>query len=605
VVVAAENVPNLEIHDNRIHCGLLGIMGRYQSMAGTYSLDIHDNRFDHLGMGALAMSDDSSGSVEFRDNSIRTTAIGAGAIGMAGDGALSTMDLDMTGNDIGPGGLETLGSLLINTNGIVNILVGSFLGGPLDPSITAALDGIPPESPSLLGLAGVGISETGTMDLNAYIADNEISDNLLGIALGGYGMGARVDDAVIEDNVVIGGGTDALLEYVHEDLLTVPYDREEPFEVSMAGITALGLEYASMQNLTIRDNVIANELLGVAVAGVGDARMDNAAITGNSITDSGAGIFALAEGGTHMNDLAITGNSIDNSGLGEVFDIVTDHIPTSSVPPEFRPFWDLDVPDYGLAGIVAGGNLIYADDDTEMNNLLISDNLVRDNVLGMGIIGGPDMEMNSGTIAGNTIENSFAAMGLLFSDTEASDWTVTANSIDPVFAGMILLSDSALLDNMHITDNVLDESTVGMFFGMFDDTVARNVLIEDNIIDGGTDPDQIAFLSELLEAADLDDDLEEVLGMDEAGLQFPQDLPATGGYAGFVGMIDGADEVSVSLLNNEVSDNAVGLFLQSDNNSPDAQIDVFNNTGSGPFILSGTDYSESHGGNAPPLIIMP
>ncbi|MFW5871123.1 MAG: inverse autotransporter beta domain-containing protein [Verrucomicrobiota bacterium] len=603
-VIAAQNVENLEIHHNRIHCGLLGIMSSYISMPGTYSLNIHDNTFDHLGMGTLAMSDDSNGSVEFRDNMITTTAIGAGALGISGGSSANTMDLAMTGNEIGGGGLSTLGSLVVNTNGIVNNFIEMLLDGPLDPSISTAIGGIPEDSPSLLGLAAAGISEKGNMNMNAYIAGNTISDNLFGMALAGYGMGASVDNAVIEDNVIVGGGTDALLDYVLNDVLSIPHDPDELVDISIAGITVLGLEYASMQNLAIRNNAVDNHLVGVAVAGVGDALMDNAVLSGNTVTDSGLGIFALAEDGAMMNGLTITGNMVDNSGLRQIHDLLTAHIPSSSVDPELVPLWEMEVPDYGGAGILAAGNLFTYDTDTEMNDMVIADNTVRDNLLGIGVIG-RDMEINRGTITGNTIEDNMAAAGLYFEYAEAENWMVTQNNIDTALAGIMLFGNSSGMDNMRIAENVMDRTTVGVLFGLFNDTEAANFVIEDNTITGGIDPTQMELLANIITAAEGKDEIEELLGMDELGQSFPGDLPATGGYAGFVGMLDDADTVSLSLLDNRVTDNAAGIFIDSTNNVPDAQISIFDNISSGPHFIYGDDYTATYSGNIPGVVIIP
>jgi len=260
--------------------------------------------------------------------------------------------------------------------------------------------------------------------------------------------------------------------------------------------------------------------------------------------------------------------------------------------------------DYGLAGIVVDGNLVSGGPDVELKGLTIAGNRLSDHMLGVGVFGS-DVDMSNGSIEGNTIQNSLVGSALYGSYGDFSNWKINNNSIDQVLCGIFAGGYDANMDSFEVSGNMINDSTIGLIFGFGPNTTARNAEVKSNMISGSVEPNQAKLVEIMVGEIGTEDDLEELLGMKELGLQYPNDLPATGGYAGLVGLIDSASDVSLEVSNNQVENNLVGLYIHSEGNAPDAEIDIRNNVSSGPNVLTGSEFNETHSGNTPPLLVNP
>lgn len=472
-VVAASDVQNLTFKNNIVREGLIGLGAEYAGMPD-FNLWVLNNRFEDLGAGVVGYAGESSGSAWIEGNTFNRCGLGAG-LAVAGSGASrSVLNATICNNFFGGGGGDTAVSLLEQM---------------LGPGV------LPPLPQNLPGLGAIAAVAYGESTINGSICYNRIVDNLLGITAVAWGGSQARLGLDIHDNVLDGGGSAALLEAFGVTDVTFNAD------LSLAGITLVGVGDADLTGSHIHNNTISDHLLGIAAAGAGGTVWANGEIDANWIRGSLVGIAAVGAGGaTTMDNLAIHDNWLDGGGSGLAIELLIEEFLGIHVTE------DMGLPDAGAAGILA---LAY--DGAAMNGLQINNNLVEQFGVGIGVAGLDRAVMNGAVVGNNTLNEVLVGIVAAASgpDTQMTGLDIHHNWIsgrylaftadaggtipgsglpaglvapDVGLAGILVAgADGANLSNAVIRNNSLNRMALGI-------TVAAEggARIQDNAVEGNS-----------------------------------------------------------------------------------------------------------------------
>lgn len=497
--VSGGSIESFRIENNYVSDNLIGI-----AAAGLYSADAHNGVM--VGNGLL-------------DNIISVAALGLFGADMS--------DLEINANIIQGGGLvsavENIG-LPINLPagfdpGLVGIAAVALFGSDMS--------GLEIDNNQVYGqLLGIGFAAA-----EADMDDSEVKYNLVNgamIGILGIGVDAEVQDLDIAGNTVQGYGISALASFFDAEAALGGQD------AGLLGIGLVGIDGARMDGFEIRDNAIFDETLGIAVAGIGNAMMSGGEISDNLVGGALAGILGLAVD-SKMNDLLIEDNTVEGAGLPEVLNLV------DALPISIPLLSELELPDWGLAGItVIGAN------SAMMNDFEISGNSVSRNLANIAVVGFNDALMRDGQIADNTLSDHLLGITVAaFNDALLKGLAIEDNrlfgsgldtlnplvaSLDPDLAplqdvglaGITLLAlNGGSLSFANVSDNTINDHLFGVLaVGIGDASVLANLDVVGNVLNNN------AFGISLL---------------------------------GF----DGADLVSIEIVDNTVNDSLVGILASA------------------------------------------
>jgi hypothetical protein len=570
VAVGVNSVENFELAYNRLDNAIIGLGAVYYDMPG-FTANVHDNTFDTLGVGAAVVAVDSQGSLTFHNNTIQNTAVGLVAAAVGIDPLTpAVLNAEITDNSVLGGGLGIMTSPNFSLGGvaiqdILPIDVGSLTG-------IQGIDVLPEDLPSLsaLNVAAITVNGAASAAVNATITGNHITDNILG--LGAVGVGSNASLGVsIQNNVLTGGG-------LSSELIG---DASAAVDLSGIGIWLLGLGGAHLNNAVIANNTITDHALGIGVLGLGQAQMNNGLIANNTISDSLLGVVIAGIGEApsgilvaerplvQMNDWTISGNRISGNGVGQIVDAILPIIPTNIIPQFVNDALQaVAIPDVGIAGILVVGSspdlnvfgvsgitpYFYS---TQMNGYQITGNLVENELLGIGIAGlGSDVGPFTGFVPR--------------SDLSMNDYTISGNTIQNNLLGLVIAGDGFVgMENYEVAQNNLQGNVIGVAALSMDWTDQSGLSIHDNTIVGGNLDDALAALQPLADT-NIIDDIDIV-----NALKLP--LPDTGAI-GVLVLNAGADTYDVSIANNAISKNLVGVLVAGMWEADMDGLDIANNT---------------------------
>jgi hypothetical protein len=292
---------------------LLTVSGNHQS--GVFNIT-DDPRVQVVAISGLTIADGTGVVVNGQD-------VGGG---IYNDHAqLTVSDCTITGNAVDGvgfgGGIDSLGTLVLNSSTVSDNISGGFgggisSGGPLGgPNV----GGVVTINSSLIADNQASLESGGGLYLlgPATITDSTISGNSAGAQGGGIFINVPLQTTtlvtlsrcVLEGNSGVGGGL------MNLDAAVVVANSTVSGNTATAFGAAGGLENAlSAARMSITDSVIADNT-GSGVVNNGQMTMSGSTISGNSSTSSGGGL-QVGYGNVTLVNSTISGNTAATSGGG-------------------------------------------------------------------------------------------------------------------------------------------------------------------------------------------------------------------------------------------------------------------------------------------------
>jgi hypothetical protein len=473
-----------------------------------------------LGIGAVAVGDMAvMNNTVIADNLVRDYLIGIGAAAGGGasmDGAVVSGNL-MQNNLAGILGVAVSDASMQDMRIADNIVIGAPGLGSVNPLLQdfgLTLLGPDPVQLPEIGLAGIGLLGIGDANTDGFtITGNSVNDHLLGIGVAavydteardGVINGNRLTDNLlgiaglslyggnlsrieIGGNSIVGGGTLSLANGVLGGLL----DPVGAYDPGISGIALVSVE-ALARNFDIHDNTLQQQAVGIGVVGV-DANMNRGRIAGNQVDQTLVGILGLAIG-ADMQNLDIVGNRVQGGGVVPLAALLADN-------PGALPAGDAGVLGIGLIGV-----------DSDIDSFTIAGNTVRNEALGL-VFAGIDSDARNGSVDDNVVEGNLAGILGLAVDANMRDLSISGNTVsgaglpgtldlvEAVAPGLLpteiadlalpdwgvlgiglIGADSANVDDFVILDNTVSRNVAGIAVvgasgaNMRDGEIAANVL---------------------------------------------------------------------------------------------------------------------------------
>ena len=263
------------------------------------------------------------------------------------------------------------------------------------------------------------------------------------------------------------------------------------YDPGISGIALVSVE-ALARNFDIHDNTLQQQAVGIGVVGV-DANMNRGRIAGNQVDQTLVGILGLAIG-ADMQNLDIVGNRVQGGGVVPLAALLADN-------PGALPAGDAGVLGIGLIGV-----------DSDIDSFTIAGNTVRNEALGL-VFAGIDSDARNGSVDDNVVEGNLAGILGLAVDANMRDLSISGNTVsgaglpgtldlvEAVAPGLLpteiadlalpdwgvlgiglIGADSANVDDFVILDNTVSRNVAGIAVvgasgaNMRDGEIAANVL---------------------------------------------------------------------------------------------------------------------------------
>lgn len=576
------SLDNIEIGGNVLAGGgtigaVNGLLGGLLDPAGAYDPGIS-------GIALVAV-DASANMFSIHDNRLAGQAVGIGVIGVDADMNFGRIVRNqIAGSLAGVLGLG-LDSDMVNFEINHNMISG---GGiiPLVGLLASDPAALPAGDAGLLGIGLIGIDS----DLTDFgVKDNRVRNEALGIVVVGsdtdmpVGLIARnsveqalvgilgvaessdMDAIRIEGNTVSGAGMPGLLQLadaVVPGLLPPAIAGLSLPDWGLVGIGLMGVD-ASAENFQIIDNTVARQAAGILVAGMNGAQMETGMIRGNDVSEHALGIAAIALG-ADLSGLILLDNTLTGGGL----DALNPLLATAPAP--------LSLHDGGAVGMLLlaagegdlGASVVVNNvidrhavgflgvgmgDQAELDGLVVWDNTLSDNAIGILLAGFDGASLDSLLVVQNEISGS--VVGLLATASRAdSGSTRTLLSLNAV--GNTITGSDALLDDGFTALSLVSAMSGNGFYGIPGELLGHDELGNqpsdfltvlpglDDILPGGFNPADPPSLEEMVTAP-----------------QFG-DLLGGQGFAGVMVHLDEADDDSaVYLTSNEIGNMENGIYI--------------------------------------------
>ncbi len=503
-----------DIVGNSINGSLLGIVGLSGSGFGLGSFGLDDR-----GLARRPVSDPTRLSVNIQGN----TLVGGGfdpiyQLAYAHAGTIAGLVLDnFFGDNLSDEEIIELGTMLremlpeslgmdFGLSGITLVAMGD------EASIADSLVQGNRISDYVLGL---GVASLDGADIQRLqVSENVFSDNFIGSLGLAIGSGSGIEDLTFVRNNFQIGGTDKINNILTGLGLT------GDIEIPNGGLLGIGLatlgDGSFMDRVGIVDNEISGALIGVLAYCDDDSTIGHFLVAENQFTSDFMGIVGIANGShATLQNAQIQGNTIVGGGSDALLSLADVILSTGILRGGFRDIGlgDLDLPDGGILGIglfalgnsdmsgsmivdndISGmlvGSLAYADDDSNLDNLVFMNNRITDSLIGfVGIANGPDASFDNALIQGNTITggSSVALLGLVDSLLHGSISSylglgnLSAEMDKGILGiGLVGLNDSSL-DGFVIAENTVSDNLLGI--GLLSSASMNGGVVDGNNIDG-------------------------------------------------------------------------------------------------------------------------
>ena len=535
-----------------------------------------------LGLGALSIEGASIQRLYVYENSFADDFIGALALAAGYQAGLE--DLVFYNNTFQIGGSEKLSGLVnailpeLGFSDELEIPNGGLLGiGVATMGYESYANEIVITGNEISGaLAGVLAFSSYDTSIDGFIvAENTFTDNLISVAGIAYGDDASLRNVVIADNTITGGGSVALLGLL-DGLLgggvsaALGADMSTYADKGLLGIGLFALDNATVDGFSIVGNTVSDNLIGVGLLTYVNwnltTSMENGVVFDNTIDGAWAGILAGAFGGS-LDGLLITGNSI-TAGTDDIFSGVMTPFISAMIGEEV----------VGMPGLVGIG--LFAGEDGSIDNAEILDNDIDGFLWGIfANAGGDDASIENLLIRNNALN---------------------ANAIGIQVSG----ESGASIDEAAIRNNSIQGSTVGIIayisdddnYGTSSDMTFR--ITGNTLVGSGADFGRVfyasTFFSEML-TQDNDLALQDIFfldGMDDIPGDFNRILPQTlqgmdpedigwntmsgNGFTGIVTSFKGVDGGKAVIRDNDISGFRNGIFIAV-NDSDDIKVTAKDN----------------------------